>query len=299
MRNPGYLKHSLTLLILLFSSLIIAQSEMVLVQGGNFMMGRNEGKDKVVGVEFKNELPRHQVTLKDFYIGKYEVTVKEYKEFLQATGGKMPAPPDSAWFAEHPDTKLFYPLSKTQWWGWKDDYPMFNVDWFDAVRFCNWKSDKEGLTKVYTFVGKTEVKWDLSANGYRLPTEAEWEYAARGGKLSKGYNFSGSDNVDEVAWYDGTSKLKGPAKVGTKKPNELGIYDMSGNVWEWCNDYFSDGYYSRSPKVDPPGPPANIYRVLRGGSWHYRGDYARIANRDGPNAGFTNYNYGFRLVRNK
>lgn len=301
MRNPGYLKHSLTLLVLFlsFSSLIFAQSDMVLVQGGNFMMGRDAAKDKVVGVEFKNELPRHQVTLKDFYIGKYEVSVKEYKEFIQATGGHMPSSPDSAWFAEHPDTKLYYPLSKTQWWGWKDDYPMHNIDWFDAIRFCNWKSEKEGLTKVYTFVTKSEVKWDLSANGYRLPTEAEWEYAARGGKLSKGYNFSGSNNIDEVAWYDGTSKLKGPAKIGTKKPNELGIYDMSGNVWEWCNDYFSDGYYSRSPKVDPPGPQANIYRVLRGGSWHYRADYARIANRDGPNAGFTNFNYGFRLAKNK
>jgi sulfatase modifying factor 1 len=300
MRNPGYLKHSSLLFILLLSlASLFAQSDMILVEGGTFMMGRDQANDKVEGIEFKNELPRHQVKLNSFYIGKYEVTVKEYKEFVQATGGKMPPPPSVEWFEEHPDTKLFYPLSKTQWWGWKDNYPMHNVTWYDAVKFCNWKSEKEGLQKVYTFVTKSEVTWDLSANGYRLPTEAEWEYAARGGNKSKGYRFAGSNNVDEVAWYDGTSKLKGPSAVGTKKPNELGIYDMSGNVWEWCNDYYSASYYSRSPKENPTGPAPNIYRVLRSGGWHYRADLARIADRDGPKAGFSNYNYGFRLAKNK
>ncbi|NJO91597.1 MAG: formylglycine-generating enzyme family protein [Chloroflexia bacterium] len=300
MRNPGYLKHSSLLFILLLSlSSLFAQSDMILVEGGSFMMGRDEGKDKVEGVEFKNELPRHQVKVSSFYIGKYEVTVKEYKEFIQATGGNMPPQPSVEWFEEHPDTKLFYPLSKTQWWGWKDNYPMHNVNWYDAINFCNWKSEKEGLKKVYTFVTKSEVEWDLSANGYRLPTEAEWEYAARGGNKSKGYRFAGSNDIDEVAWYDGTSKLKGPSEVGTKKPNELGIYDMSGNVWEWCNDYYSASYYSKSPKENPTGPEANIYRALRSGGWHYRADLARIADRDGPKAGFSNYNYGFRLAKNK
>jgi formylglycine-generating enzyme required for sulfatase activity len=272
---------------------------MVLVEGGSFMMGRDDKNDKIKGAEFQNELPRHEVKLKSFNIGKYEVSVKEYKEFVKAKGKNMPPQPDSAWFAEHPDTKLFYPLSKTQWWGWKDEFPMHNITWFEAVEYCNWLSEKQGLKKVYTFVGKSEISWDLSANGYRLPTEAEWEYAARGGKLSKGFNFSGSNDVDEVAWYDNTTKYKGPVKLGTKKPNELGIYDMSGNVWEWCNDFFDANYYSKSPKENPQGAGANNYRVLRGGSWHYRGDYARIANRDGPNAGFTNYTYGFRLAKNQ
>jgi formylglycine-generating enzyme required for sulfatase activity len=175
---------------------------------------------------------------------------------------------------------------------------MHNITWFDAVEYCNWLSEKEGFQKVYTVNGN-DVSWNLSANGYRLPTEAEWEYAARGGKLSKGYKFSGSNNIDEVAWYDGTTKFKGPAVVGTKKPNELGIFDMSGNVWEWCNDYFASNYYAHSPKENPTGPGPNIYRVLRGGSWHYRDEYARIADRDGPNAAFTNYNYGFRIAKNK
>ncbi len=299
MRNKNYSVRFILSLMVILSFFSLSAQEMVLVEGGSFMMGRNASKDKVKGVEFKSELPRHKVQVSSFYIGKYEVTVKEYKEFVKATGKKMPAAPDSAWFAEHPDTKMFYPLSKTQWWGWKDSYPMHNVNWFDAIKFCNWKSKKEGLKEVYKFVTKSEVKWDLSANGYRLPTEAEWEYAARGGKNSKGYIFAGSDNPNEVAWYDGTSQLKGPAKVGTKKPNELGLYDMSGNVWEWCNDYYAASYYSRSPKENPTGPSKNIYRVLRSGGWHYRADLSRIADRDGPEAGVSNYNYGFRLAKNK
>jgi formylglycine-generating enzyme len=301
MTNKAFSKYLLSCLFLclFYSFNLLAQPDMILVEGGSFMMGRNDATDKIKGAEFSNELPRHEVKLKSFFIGKYEVSVKEYKEYIKATGKKMPSQPDSAWFAEHPDTKLFYPLSKTQWWGWKDDFPMHNITWYDAIDFCNWLSEKEGLKKVYTYVGKYDVNWDLSANGYRLPTEAEWEYAARGGKLSKGYKYSGSNNVDEVAWYENTTKYKGPAKIGTKKPNELGIYDMSGNVWEWCNDYFNSNYYTKSPKENPPGPGANVQRVLRGGSWHYRADYARIANRDGPEAGFTNFNYGFRLAKNQ
>ncbi len=300
MKNKNFHKTLTTsMLIVLSYFTVFAQADMILVEGGKFMMGRNSSVDKTDGVEFKNELPRHKVKVNSFYIGKYEVTVKEYKQFVNATGKRMPASPDSAWFAEHPDTKIFYPLSKTQWWGWKDNFPMINVNWFDAVKYCNWRSKKEGLKEVYTFVSKSEVKWDLTANGYRLPTEAEWEYAARGGKKSKGYVYAGSNNPSEVAWYDVTSNLKGPSKVGAKKPNELGIYDMSGNVWEWCNDYYSASYYKRSPEDNPTGPEANIYRVLRSGSWHYREELTRIADRDGPVAGLSNFNYGFRLAKNK
>ncbi|MBN1250987.1 MAG: formylglycine-generating enzyme family protein [Bacteroidales bacterium] len=294
------LKNTTVLIVLsfLFSTNINAQAQMVLVEGGTFKMGRDTKKDIVEGAEFKNELPRHDVTLNSFMIGKYEVTVKEYKEFVKATGKKMPSSPDSAWFAEHPDTKLYYPLSKSQWWGWKDYYPMHNVTWYDAVEYCNWLSEKNGLEKCYKIAGENTT-CDFSKNGYRLPTEAEWEFAARGGNKSKGYNYSGSNNLDDVAWYDETTGLKGPMKVGTKKPNELGIYDMSGNVWEWCNDYYSGSYYSISPKDNPKGAGQNIHRVIRGGSWHYRSQLARIADRDGPYPHFTNYNYGFRLAKNK
>jgi formylglycine-generating enzyme len=299
MRKSGSLTLTYILLLLVLLSFSAqSQPEMILVEGGSFKMGRDDANDKIKGNEFSNELPRHEVKLNSFYLGKYEVTVKEYKEFITATKKSMPPAPDSAWFAEHPDTKMFYPLSKTQWWGWKDNFPIHNINWFEAVEYCNWLSQKQGLQKVYT-INKSEVTWNLSANGYRLPTEAEWEYAARGGNLSKSYRFSGSNNIDEVAWYDGTTKYKGPAPVGTKKANELGIFDMSGNVWEWCNDYFTSNYYANSAKENPTGPGPNTYRVLRGGSWHYRDEYARIADRDGPNAAFTNFNYGFRIAKNK
>ena len=284
------------ILSLLFSLNLFAQPKMVFVEGGAFMMGRNSAKDNVKGAEFKNELPRHKVILSSFYIGKYEVSVKEYKQFVKATRNRMPARPDSAWFAEHPDTKLYYPLSKSQWWGWKDYLPMHNVSWYDAVKYCNWLSRKNGLQKCYKIADENTI-CDFSKNGYRLPTEAEWEYAARGGKKSKGYNYSGSNNPNTVAWYDETSKLKGPMKIGTKKPNELGIYDMSGNVWEWCFDFYSN--YTKATVKNPKGGQQSTQRVIRGGSWHYRAELARNADRDGPKPAFTNYNYGFRIVKNK
>jgi len=286
------------ILSLLFSFNLSAQPKMVFVEGGTFMMGRDSKKDPIKGIEFKNELPRHKVTVNSFYIGKYEVSVKEYKQFVRAKKKRMPASPDSSWFAEHPDTKLYYPLSKTQWWGWKDYLPMHNVSWYDAVEYCNWLSKKHGLQKCYKIAGEKTI-CNFNKNGYRLPTEAEWEYAARGGKKSKGYNYSGSNNPKAVAWYDETSGLKGPMKIGTKKPNELGIYDMSGNVWEWCYDFYSSSYYKNSPVKNPKGGAMTIQRVIRGGSWHYRAELARNADRDGPKPGFTNYNYGFRIVKNK
>ncbi len=300
MRNKSFHNRILYLFIGLFAFNLglLAQPEMILVEGGTFKMGRDSKKEKINSIEFADELPQHEVSLNSFYIGKYEVTVGEYKEFCKATGKKMPNAPDSTWFAEHPDTKIYYPLSKTQWWGWKDYYPMQNISWYDAVEYCNWLSEKNGLQKCYVINGETTT-CDFSKNGYRLPTEAEWEYAARGGQKSKGYIYAGSDNPDEVAWYDETSKLKGPAKVGTKKPNELGIYDMSGNVWEWCWDFYNSRYYANSPKDNPKGPGPTIYRVSRGGSWHYRDQLARIADRDGPRPGFTSFNHGFRVVRNK
>ena len=286
-----------TIIILVVSGSMSAQSpDMVLAEGGSFNMGR-AADDNVQGTEFNDELPQHQVSVSSFYIGRYELTVAEYKKFASATGKAMPLAPSEQWFKEHPDTKIFYPLSASQWWGWKDSYPMHNVTWYDAVEYCNWLSLQEGLEACYTVAGENTT-CDFSKNGYRLPTEAEWEYAARGGNQSQGYVFSGSNSVDEVAWYDHTTALKGPFDVGTKKANELGIYDMSGNVWEWCFDYYASNYYGNSPSDNPKGAGQNIYRVLRGGSWHYRADLARIADRDGPYPGFTNYNYGFRVVRN-
>ena len=176
-----------------------------------------------------------------------------------------------------------------------DNLPVERVSWYDAVEFCNRLSRKEGLTPEYTISGK-DVTWNRSADGYRLPTEVEWEYAARGGNKSRGYRFSGSDDPKEVAWYSANSGEK-THPVGQKKPNELGIYDMSGNVWEWVWDWY--GSYSSTSQTDPRGPYSGSYRVLRGGSWNLYAGSFRSADRfsGGPSVSF--YVLGFRLVRTK
>jgi formylglycine-generating enzyme required for sulfatase activity len=154
-----------------------------------------------------------------------------------------------------------------------NDLPVENISWND----------------VQVFIKKLNA---LTGKNYRLPTEAEWEFAARGGKESKGYKYSGSNNIDEVAWYR-TNSDNTTHPVGTKKPNELGIYDMSGNVWEWCNDWYSD--YSEASQINPTGPTSGTWRIIRGGVMNMAAQYSRITYRAGvpPNSigGF-----GFRLV---
>ena len=163
-------------------------------------------------------------------------------------------------------------------WG-RGDRPVINVSWHDAVAYCEWMTIQTGKT-------------------YRLPTEAEWEYAARGGNKSKGYTYSGSNNLDAVAWYANNSNRK-TQTVAQKKPNELGLYDMSGNVWEWCSDWYSDSYYRSSPKNDPQGPNSGSRRVLRGGGWYFKcgsGSRCRVAYRRRYSPVNRNDSLGFRLV---
>jgi sulfatase modifying factor 1 len=183
-------------------------TDMVRVEGGSFEMGGEVDK------------PIHTVTLSDFYIDKYEVTVAQYRQFCEATRRTMPDPPP---------------------FGWRDDNPIVSVAWSDAKDYAAWA-------------------------GKRLATEAEWEYAARGGKLSKGYRYSGSDDPDHVAWYDLNSQ-RTTHPIGTKAPNDLGIYDMSGNASEWCSDLYGGAYYARSAKRNPTGPTSGSDRVVRGGSF--------------------------------
>ncbi|HQO09812.1 MAG TPA: formylglycine-generating enzyme family protein [Clostridiales bacterium] len=158
-----------------------------------------------------------------------------------------------------------------------DDLPVEQVSWYDAVEFCKRLSQKEGVT-------------------YRLPTEAEWEYAAKGGNASMGYKYSGSDDPDAVAWYRSNFESK-THTVATKKPNELGIYDMSGNVWEWCSDWYGD--YPSGTQIDPKGPSSGLGRVLRGGSWFSINDFIRCAYRGSPYPNSVNNDFGFRLSRTK
>lgn len=159
-----------------------------------------------------------------------------------------------------------------------DSLPVENVNWDD----------------IQQFIAKLN---HITAKKYRLPTEAEWEYAARGGNQSLGYTYAGSNDINEVAWYDRNSG-KTTHPVGTKAPNELGIYDMSGNVCEWCNDWYSSTFYANSPSINPSGPSSGSDRVLRGGSWNDDNFTCRSARRYGvtPTNGYDNI--GARLVSN-
>lgn len=250
--------------------------EMILVEGGKFLMGSNDGRS--------DEKPIHQVTVESFLIGKYQVTQGLWESVM----GNNPSNFRGA------------------------KRPVENVNWYEAIKFCNRLSMKEALTPCYKkeiklregffskMVGYKEevITCDFRANGYRLPTEAEWEYAARGGIKSNDYEYSGSNGVDLVAWYTDNSGSE-TNEAGKKQPNELGIYDMSGNVWEWCWDCFSGKYYSSGNHSNPRGATSGPYRVLRGGSWRNDAFRCRVASRYYYDPVNRSFNYGFRLVRTR
>jgi len=230
--------------------------EMVLVQGGEFMMGSNDGDS--------DEAPKHQVTVSSFMMGKYEVTQELWESIMG--------------------------INPSSFQGSKK--PVEQVSWSDAVEFCNRLSEKERLKKVYSRIG-SDVTCDFTLNGYRLPTEAEWEYAARGGNKSKGYKFSGSNNIAEVALFQ-NDLGRTTYFVGTMQSNELGIYDMTGNVLEWCWDWKGD--YSSSSQTDPRGPISGINHVFRGGSSFSSAERCRVTCR----GNYSDYRIGaigLRLVR--
>jgi formylglycine-generating enzyme required for sulfatase activity len=264
--------------------------DLVLVKGGSFK-------------NIKSNYFGKGVSVSDFYIGKYAVTQREW---VQVMGG-----------------------NPARFKG--DNLPVEMVSWYDSIEYCNKRSVKEGLKPYYhidknrrdpnnrpdpKFGDLDDVKWTVTINagadGYRLPTEAEWEYAASGGQVSRNYTYSGSDNVDEVAWYwrnSGDRSLSGAwnwplieqnhdrAKpVGTRKPNELGLYDMSGNVRQWCWDWQGE----LVPGVaDPQGSKAGFHRVWKGGGWMGADFCCMPAYRSGLAANGTGPDQGFRVCRNK
>jgi sulfatase modifying factor 1 len=224
--------------------------EVVFVEGGSFRMGCDASRD---GSCQSDETPLHTVTVSSFYISRTEVTNAQYAAFLNEYGS------DKVKSGQYAGETMIYEQSKAgivkvaNTWRpatGKYNYPVICVTWYGANQFCLFY-------------------------GGKLPTEAEWEYAARGGKLSKGYRYSGSNTVGEVAWYSDNSNASGnynlyegigTMPVGRKKANELGLYDMSGNVWEWCSDWYHENYYSSSTVSNPQGPSSGTERVLRGGS---------------------------------
>jgi formylglycine-generating enzyme required for sulfatase activity len=240
---------------------------MIFVEGGTFQMGDrfNEGGD--------DELPLHNVTLNNFYIGITEVTQAQYS----AVTGNNPA----------------------SGYGEGDNFPVYSVSWNDALIYCNALSTLEGLTPCYADIG-TNTTCDWTANGYRLPTEAEWEYVARGGIYNAdNYKYSGTtNNLIDYAWYAGNNTPYGAKEVATKLPNQLDIYDMSGNEWEWCWDWHNAGYYSNSPSSNPHGPGNGAYRIRRGGPWGHIDYRSRVAFRAGTVPYNSGVDIGLRLVRN-
>ncbi|PID89779.1 MAG: hypothetical protein CSA05_00540 [Bacteroidia bacterium] len=167
------------------------------------------------------------------------------------------------------------PVRKESWS--RANHPAIYVTWDMAVEYCKWLSKETGKK-------------------YRLPTEAEWEYAARGGEKSQGYKYSGNNDIDEVAWYQGSIPEDGTQPVGSLKPNELGIYDMSGNVWEWCSDIYQKDYYTKSDKKNPKGAKRGNWRIVRGGSWAGKARQARVTYRQSNLPVNSGFNDGFRVV---
>ena len=237
-----------------------AKIEFVLIRGGSFEMG------DIIGIGEPDQKPVHTVKVSDFYLGRTEVTVAQYRTFCKATGRRMPQAPG---------------------WLLNDDHPIINVSWNDAKAFCEWA-------------------------GCRLPTEAEWEYAARNRGDSLRYSWgndspfdkAGGNVADESAkkqnltttifdgYDDGYAKT---APVASFNPNALGLYDMTGNVWEWCADWY--GKYGEKSQIDPKGPDSGSFRVLRGGSWINDPESSVVTNRfkNRPNIWYDCY--GFRVAR--
>ena len=269
----------------------IPSFDMVRIERGWFSMGQED-----MGI------PEHGVTLTyDFYMGKYPVTQEQYEAIMGTNPSHFQG-----------EENL----------GGEDNLPVEQVSWYDAIVFCNKLSIKSGLDPVYSMVKEdlsgistnpvewgpvppsNDARWnavamDMEASGYRLPTEAEWEYACRAGTTTKYYTGDDESGLDMAAWWFDSYSLS-TREVGLKMPNEWGLYDMHGNVWEWCWDWHDD--YSDEPQIDPTGPDSKYFRILRGGSYSTAIEEIYLAFRmfNGPNYRYrddpNDGNYGFRLV---
>jgi len=328
--------------------LITAPQDMVFIPGGTFAMGDNFSEGN------SDERPVHTVTVDSFYMGKYEITNQQYCVFLNwaedngwvtVTGGVV-YKAGSGTSYPYCDTSTSYSYSQIAYSGGvfsvrtkngrnMSNDPMVMVSWYGAVAYCNWRSQQGGKEQCYNL---STWNCDFGKHGYRLATEAEWEYAARGGLAgrrfpwgndiyhtqanydsyagysydkgpTRGYHPLWNDGIipytSPVGFFDGTMKYKASynwpggatSYQTTSGANNYGLYDMVGNVWEWCNDWYSSSYYSSSPTNSPTGPISGSYRVLRGGSWGVGASRCRVALRNcyGP-GGRRVYDDGFRIV---
>lgn len=232
----------------------------ITVKGGSFTMGDtfNTTENNKNLPPHLLGLPTHKVKLSPFKISKTEVTVAQYRNYCKATGKEMPDEPK---------------------WGWQENAPIVNVSWHDAMDYCEW------LSKI--------LNQKIS-----LPTEAQWEYAARGGLKSENHKYSGSNTITKVAWFNDNSD-KTTHVVASKQSNELGLYDMTGNVWEWCLDWYNKDYYKNSPELNPENTVKNERqrKVVRGGAWSDFDSFSFINFRNSCKPLDTLNLVGFRVVK--
>ena len=284
---------------------------LVRIPAGELLMGATEPAEEVLRAfaahkrkaeDFKEEYPRHRVRItRPFFLGKFEVTVGQFRRFVKETGYRTePETDGQGGWGFNP--QIHKCEGRKPHFNWRntgfpqsDDHPVVNVTWNDSVKFCEWLSRKEGVT-------------------YRLPTEAEWEYACRAGTTTRYHNGDDPALLPEVGRVgDPKGYTRFPhiqdtiiaephpdsftVPVGRYKPNTFGLYDMHGNVWEWCSDWYDDDYYGVSPVDDPKGPPKSNIRVRRGGGWNTFPIWVRAAFRNYNTPGSRLCNLGLRVVR--
>ncbi len=228
------------------------------------------GGQFTMGDEDEIDAPPHEVTISPFLMDACLVTQAQYEKLMEDNPSR-----------------------------WKEEQnPVEQVRWSDAVRFCNKRSTQEGLTPCYDL---ETWQCNFDADGYRLPTEAEWEYACRAGTKTAYFMGDKANKLPDYAWFDKNSGRQ-PHAVGQKQANPWGLYDMGGNLWQWCHDFYQVDYYDNSPKDNPRGPTAGETKVIRGGSWKSSADACRAGYRNNENPGYADvcfgYDiYGFRCVR--
>jgi len=247
--------------------------EFVEIKNGSFRMGSDDWTSEETK-SYRDETPAHRVTItQPFLMSRHTVTQQQYLDVM----GKNPSKFKGLLHRKH------------------QSRPVERVSWFDAVAFCNALSKQEGLKCFYRIDGA--VVSPLAGDGYRLPTEAEWEHACRGGRETWWYCGNKENDAWDYAWCRRTTADKGTHVVGRKHPNRFGLYDMHGNVWEWCQDWFGKHYYQNSPTIDPSGPDSGEKRLMRGGSWNEVLMNARSAVREFNTPDVKYDDVGFRVVR--